>query len=112
MRTGRSRRSALSAAKRGTFRPIARKRLELRGRLLSIDLTPLEDGSDRVLRMMCHMDGGAQCDGIGENWVPHLESHGGVAEDLVEPVSVEWSDKSIVRQIQSFWCSRGKPTML
>jgi hypothetical protein len=35
---------------------------------LTIDLTPLKDGSDRVLRMMCHMDGGAQCDGIGENW--------------------------------------------
>jgi hypothetical protein len=71
------------------------------GPCLAVEVTHLENGTGPVLQMMCQMDSGAQCDGIGENWVPHLVSLGGVVEKLSRPVALEWSDKRIFREVRS-----------
>ena len=52
-----------------------------------------------VMRVMAHMDGGADVNAVGSNWRPHAELHGGRVETLAEPIVVNWSDKSVRREV-------------
>ncbi len=72
-----------------------------KGPYLAVDLSPSGERSDRTLRMMAHMDSGAELDGVGSNWVPYLELYGGIVEPLEIPQTVEWSDKGVTRDINS-----------
>ncbi len=58
-----------------------------------MDVPSYVEGSDRILRMMAHLDSGAELDGRGRNWVPYLEMYGGFVEPLEVPQTVEWSDE-------------------
>jgi hypothetical protein len=72
-----------------------------KGPYLAVDLLPSGEKSDRTLRMMSHMDSGAELDGVGLNWVPYLELYGGIVEPLEIPQIVEWSDKGVTRESNS-----------
>ena len=50
---------------------------------------------------MAHMDSGAELNGMGQNWVPFMETHGGVVETLTVPQTVQWSDEGVTREANS-----------
>ncbi len=43
------------------------------GSYLAVDLSAIDERSDRTLRMMAHLDSGAELDGVGHNWASYLE---------------------------------------
>jgi len=57
-----------------------------------------DGGADRVVRMLAHLDTGAELDAVGENLVPHMELHVGVLPPLSVPQLILWSDKNVVRE--------------
>ena len=71
------------------------------GPYLTVDLTAIDSPVEPVLRMMAHLDSGAELDGVGKNWVPYLELHGGVISPLEVPQLVEWSDKGVTREVDA-----------
>ena len=65
-----------------------------KGPYLAVDAgAPAGKEGGRVMRLLCNMDSGAECNAVPSKWVDHLEQHGGVVKALDEPVIVEWLDK-------------------
>jgi hypothetical protein len=84
-----------------TFKAIAMSGGKKSGPYLAVDLSAIDERSDRTLRMMANLDSGAELDCVGENWASYLEMHGGAIETLEVPQTVEWSDKAVTREAKS-----------
>ena len=73
-----------------------------KGPYLAVDVQGMGEDNPRRLRLMSNMDSGAECNVVGRKWVQHLENHGGMLQQLNEPVAVEWLDKKSSENIKEF----------
>ena len=67
------------------------------GPYLSIELAQ-QHGDGNVLGMTALLDTLAELDGVGKNWLPHLEAGDGKVVHLRSPQRIHWSDPSVYRE--------------
>ena len=71
------------------------------GPFVAVDVSAVGQQGKRCLRMTGHLDGGAQCDAVGQNWVPYLELHGGIVVPLKVPQPLTWYSGKVMQESRS-----------